>query len=262
MLTIYQLMKYLRKHHSVAVKSNQAQALRNIGYYHGYKGYRFIRQPRQRISFTSLDEVIALNSFDMQLKTLFYPKVMFIENALKSYVIESVLLDSKSENLDVIFNRSITNYRLYPRGSDTYHKQYEKRMNLKGKINNALLRDYSNKKQTVNHFFDSDRSIPIWAIFDTRFQTSRINQRLISLLEVETGISNLDFKYIDAYVVLITYTLRKMGETKTSCKQFISSFITCTDALRSQLSANVCNQILGTQQRSHLKALQNFLSKS
>lgn len=52
MLTIYQLMKYLRKHHSVAVKSNQAQALRNIGYYHGYKGYRFIRQPRQRISFT------------------------------------------------------------------------------------------------------------------------------------------------------------------------------------------------------------------
>lgn len=316
-------MKYLRKHHSVAVKSNQAQALRNIGYYHGYKGYRFIRQPRQRISFTSLDEVIALNSFDMQLKTLFYPKVMFIENALKSYVIESVLLDSKSENLDVIFNRSITNYRLYPRGSDTYHKQYEKRMNLKGKINNALLRDYSNKKQTVNHFFDSDRSIPIWAIFesltlgefgtffscansnvklntshilhlpsnldsdgklteyiiytikdlrnavahnnaifDTRFQTSRINQRLISLLEVETGISNLDFKYIDAYVVLITYTLRKMGETKTSCKQFISSFITCTDALRSQLSANVCNQILGTQQRSHLKALQNFLSKS
>ena len=119
MLTIYQLMKYLRKHHSV--------------------GYRFIRQPRQRISFTSLDEVIALNSFDMQLKTLFYPKVMFIENALKSYVIESVLLDSKSENLDVIFNRSITNYRLYPRGSDTYHKQYEKRMNLKGKINNALF---------------------------------------------------------------------------------------------------------------------------
>lgn len=149
MLTIYQLMKYLRNHHSIKVKVNQAQALRNIGYYHGFKGYRFIR-------------------FDMQLKTLFYPKVMFIENAL------------------------------------------------------------------------------------------------ISLLETETGITNLDFRYIDAYVVLITYTLRKMGETKTSCKQFISAFITCTDTLRSQLSAtaNVCNQILGTQQRSHLSTLQNFLSNS
>ena len=101
-------------------------------------------------------------------------------------------------------------------------------------------------------------------VFDTRFQTSRINQRLISLLEPETGITNLDFRYIDAYVVLITYILRKMGETKTSCKQFISAFITCTDTLRSQLSAtaNVCNQILGTQQRSHLSTLQNFLSNS
>lgn len=32
MLSINQLMKYLRNHHQIAVKSNQAQALRNIGY--------------------------------------------------------------------------------------------------------------------------------------------------------------------------------------------------------------------------------------
>ena len=252
MLSINQLMKYLRNHHQISVKSNQAQSLRNIGYYHGYKGYRFIRTPNQRIPFSSLDEVIALNKFDMQLKTLIYPKVMFIENALKSYVIEAVLQDSKSENLDVVFNKSITAYQSYTPGSPQYHKQYEKRMTLKGKINNALLRDYSHQKQTVNHFFDTDRPIPIWAvfesltlgefgtffacsnanvklktshilhlpsnldsdgkiseymiyavkdlrnavahnntIFDTRFQTSTINKRLISLLETEVGIQVL-----------------------------------------------------------------------
>lgn len=97
MLSINQLMKYLRNHHHITVKSNQAQALRNVGYYHGYKGYRFIRTPNQHIPFSSLDEVIALNKFDMQLKTIIYPKVMFIENALKSYVIEAVLQDSNSE---------------------------------------------------------------------------------------------------------------------------------------------------------------------
>ena len=43
--------------------------------------------------------LIALNKYDMQLKTILYPKVMFIENALKSYVIETLLLDSKSEKL-------------------------------------------------------------------------------------------------------------------------------------------------------------------
>ena len=53
MLSINQLMKYLRNHHQISVKSNQAQSLRNIGYYHGYKGYRFIRTPNQRIPFSS-----------------------------------------------------------------------------------------------------------------------------------------------------------------------------------------------------------------
>ena len=323
MLSINQLMKYLRNHHHITVKSNQAQALRNVGYYHGYKGYRFIRTPNQHIPFSSLDEVIALNKFDMQLKTIIYPKVMFIENALKSYVIEAVLQDSNSENLDTIFNKSITDYKSYTPGSPQYHKQYAKRMTLKGKINNALLRDYSNKKQTVNHFFDADQPIPIWAvfesltlgefgtffacsnsnvklktssilhlpsnldtdgkiteyiiyaikdlrnavahnntIFDTRFQTSTINKRLVSLLETEVGITGLDFKYIDAYIVLITYALRKMGETKTTCKHFITAFIDCTDLLRKQISPNICNQILGTQQRAHLRQLQNFISQS
>lgn len=58
MLSINQLIKYLRNHHHITVKSNQAQSLRNIGYYHGYKGYRFIRTPNQRIPFSSLDEGI------------------------------------------------------------------------------------------------------------------------------------------------------------------------------------------------------------
>ena len=323
MLSINQLMKYLRNHHQISVKSNQAQSLRNIGYYHGYKGYRFIRTPNQRIPFSSLDEGIALNKFDMQLKTLIYPKVMFIENALKSYVIEAVLQDSKSENLDVVFNKSITAYQSYTPGSPQYHNQYAKRMTLKGKINNALLRDYSHQKQTVNHFFDTDRPIPIWAVFesltlgefgtffacsnanvklktshilhlpsnldsdgkiseymiytikdlrnavahnntvfDTRFQTGTINKRLISLLETEVGITGLDFKYIDAYIILITYILRKMGETKTACKQFVGSFIDCTDLLRTQISPNIRNQILGTQQHAHLNQLQNFISNS
>ena len=323
MLSINQLIKYLRNHHHITVKSNQAQSLRNIGYYHGYKGYRFIRTPNQRIPFSSLDEVIALNKFDMQLKTIIYPKVMFIENALKSYVIEAILHDCHSENLDTIFNKSITDYKSYTPGSQQYHKQYAKRMTLKGKINNALLRDYSNKKQTVDHFFNADQPIPIWAvfesltlgefgtffacsnsnvklktssilhlpsnrdtdgkitefiiyaikdlrnavahnntIFDTRFQTSTINNRLVFLLETEVGITGLDFKSIYAYIVLITYVLLKMGETKTSCKHFITEFIDCTDSLRKQISPNICNQILGTQQRAHLRQLQNFISQS
>jgi abortive infection bacteriophage resistance protein len=315
-------MKYLRNTHHINVKSSQTQSLRNIGYYHGFKGYRFIREDTNQVNFSSLDEIIALNKFDMQLKTILYPKVMFIENALKSYVIEALLADSKSENFDVIYNKSLTAYRNHTPGSKAYKTEYTKRMNLKGKINSALLRDY-NKKSVVAHFFNNDITIPIWAIFetltlgefgtlydcactdvklyvskimklptnldsdglntqffifaikdlrnaiahnnvifDTRFKTGKIDKRLVTLLETEVGISNIDFKYMDAYVILIVYFLKKMGETKTTCKQFISSYQNQTEYLRNEIPINICNQVLGTQHRLNMIAIQNFISRT
>ena len=310
-------MKYLRNTHHINVKSSQTQALRNMGYYHGFKGYRFIREDTNRVNFSSLDEIIALNKYDMRLKTVLYPKVMFIENALKSYVIEALLADSKSENFDVIYNKSLTTP-----GSRAYKTEYTKRMNLKGKINAALVRDY-NKRSVVAHFFNNDITIPVWAIFetlalgefgtlydcactnvklyvsnimklptnldsdgmntkffiftvkdlrnaiahnnvifDTRFKTGKIDQRLVTLLETEVGISNIDFKYMDAYIIMITYFLRKMGETKTACKQFVASYQQQTEYLRNELPINIYNQVVGTQHRPNMNALQKFISKS
>lgn len=322
MLSIYQLMKYLRNVHHINVKSNQTQALRNIGYYHGFKGYRFIREDTNRVKFTSLDEVIALNKYDMQLKAMLYPKVMFIENALKNYVIEALLADSKSENFDIIYNKSLTAYRTHQQGSDTYKKEFTKRMNLKGKINSALVRDYKNRS-VVSHFFNNDMSIPVWAIFetltlgefgtlydcasknvkkfvskimklptnldsdgmntqffiftikdlrnaiahnnvifDTRFKTGKIDKRLINLLESEVGISNIDFKYMDAYIIAIIYFLIKMRETKTVCKQFLNSYQQQTEYLRNELPINIYSQVVGTQHRNNMSALKRFISKS
>ena len=321
MLSIYQLMKYLRNVHHINVKSNQTQALRNIGYYHGFKGYRFIREDTNRVKFTSLDEVIALNKYDMQLKAMLYPKVMFIENALKNYVIEALLADSKSENFDIIYNKSLTAYRTHQQGSDTYKKEFTKRMNLKGKINSALVRDYKNRS-VVSHFFNNDMSIPVWAIFetltlgefgtlydcasknvkkfvskimklptnldsdgmntqffiftikdlrnaiahnnvifDTRFKTGKIDKRLINLLESEVGISNIDFKYMDAYIIAIIYFLIKMRETKTVCKQFLTSYQQQTEYLRNELPINIYSQVVETQHRNNMSALKNALKK-
>lgn len=167
MYSIRQLKKYLGEKHHISIKSNQTQQLRNLGYYHGYKGYRFIKKPSHKIIFSDFAQVSAVNEFDMQLKSLFYSKVMFIETALKNYVIESVLRESKSENIDIIFNKALTHYRVFTLGSSNYKNAYTKRMQLKGKINNALLRDYGQKQQIVKHFFDADKPIPIWAIFES-----------------------------------------------------------------------------------------------
>lgn len=78
---------------------------------------------------------------------------MFIENALKSYAIEAVLQDAKSENLDDIFEKSITDYRFLKKDSMAHHNSYSKRMALKVKINNALINCHNHSSNDiVNHF--------------------------------------------------------------------------------------------------------------
>ena len=42
----------------------------------------------------------------------------------------------------------------------------QRKLNLKGKINAALVKDY-NKRSVVAHFFNNDMTIPVWAIFET-----------------------------------------------------------------------------------------------
>ena len=53
------LMKHLRDKHNISISgSSQKRELRNIGYFHGYKGYRFIKNNPARISFTNFDEIL------------------------------------------------------------------------------------------------------------------------------------------------------------------------------------------------------------
>lgn len=80
------LMKYLRYHHKINISgSTHKRKLRNIGCYHGYKGYRFIKTSNQKIEYTDFNQVLAINTFDMELKSLFYPQIMFVETAIKNY---------------------------------------------------------------------------------------------------------------------------------------------------------------------------------
>ncbi len=167
MLKIEQLIEYLRNEHKIEISNKDIINLRNIGYYHGYKGYRFIKNSKNKINFNNFSEIVALNKFDNDLKAILYPKVMFIENSLKSYVLESVLNESNSEYLDDIFSSCLTDYKKYVKGSESYKKKIKERIELKNKINNALLRDYSKGKKTINHFLDNDKPVPIWAIFES-----------------------------------------------------------------------------------------------
>lgn len=82
-------MKHLRD--SGINGSGQKRRLKSIGYYHGYKVYRFAGKAANRLPLTDFSQAAALYDFDTQLKALFYSRVMAIETALKNYTLEAVL---------------------------------------------------------------------------------------------------------------------------------------------------------------------------
>ena len=95
--SINALMVYMRDVKGVKVSgSGDKKKLRYMGYFHGYKGYRYHNNPTNTYTFDSFDEVQAIYDFDMALKTIFYPEIMFLETALKNYVLEVVLKETKS----------------------------------------------------------------------------------------------------------------------------------------------------------------------
>lgn len=83
--TINGLMRHLRDNHGIEISgSKQKRDLLNIGYYHGYKGYRFIGHSSNQIPYSDFDEVVGVYDFDTNLKTILYPRIMFIETAIKN----------------------------------------------------------------------------------------------------------------------------------------------------------------------------------
>ena len=121
--------------------------------------------------------MIALNQFDLDLKSLFYHRIMFVENTLKSYAIEAVLQDAKSENLDDIFEKSITEYRFLKKDSMAYHNSYSKRMALKVKINNALINSYNySSNDIVNHFLNQTKIFQFGKYYTTQLNLMKMGR--------------------------------------------------------------------------------------
>lgn len=143
--------------------SSQKRRLKNIGYYHGYKGLRFAKTANNRLPLSNFSEVAAIHEFDMQLKSLLYPRMMLIENALKNYTLEAVLKDSNSSSFETIWRRSLTDYK--SRTGKAYREAWSKRQRLRGEIDGVIYRNHNNR-DVIRHFRDADKDIPIWAIFE------------------------------------------------------------------------------------------------
>jgi abortive infection bacteriophage resistance protein len=165
--TINGLMKYMRDKHHISIEgANDKKKLMNIGYYHGYKGYRYIKNPSNRLQFNEFNELIAIINFDNNTKAILYPQVMFIETALKSYVLEVIVKMGKTDNFSKVYGELMTEYKAFNSQSDVYKREYKKRLDTYNIIQNEIANAYGHDSQIISHYLKKDESIPIWAIFE------------------------------------------------------------------------------------------------
>lgn len=164
--TINGLMRVLRDKHDIDIGgSKHKQELLNMGYFHGYKGYRFIKNAENEIPYSSFDEVIAINEFDTKLKSLFYPYIMLIETAFKNYTLDTII-GYGSADFDHIFSHLLNDYKKHVAGSKEYKKKMKSRLMLRNKIHNAISYNYNSNKPVIQHYFHSNKPVPLWAIFE------------------------------------------------------------------------------------------------
>ena len=159
------LMKYLRDNHHINIgNSKDKRNLRNIGYYHGYKGYRYIKHPQNRINIKNFSEIVSIVNFDSRLKSLLYPQIMQIETISKNIVLQLLVEEYKTDEFNEIYENGMTDYRAS--SPKDYKSNLKHRLGVQNSIYSSLSRSYSNNNKIVSHFYSKDRHVPIWGIFE------------------------------------------------------------------------------------------------
>lgn len=164
--SIEELIEYLSTEKEMQISEENQLDLQNIGYYHAYKGYRYIRQPTKRIAFQSFEELLAIYHFDADLKALFYPHIMFIETALKNRVLSGVTQLADSGNFTIIYNQLLNSHKDFPDNTNQFKTHMKKRMELRDRFYQVQTNAYKNENRIAQHYLNYDKALPIWAIFE------------------------------------------------------------------------------------------------
>ena len=160
------LMRHLREEHGITISGSKSKRdLLNMGYYHGYKGYRFISSSQNKIPYTKFEEVVAVYQFDANLKAILYPNIMLLETAIKNYTLNT-LIGLGPADFDFVFTHLLNDYKKHAVGNKDYREKMKKRLDLRNKVNGAISYNYSDNKALIQHFFHTNKQVPLWAIFE------------------------------------------------------------------------------------------------
>lgn len=159
------------------------RALAHIGYFHGYKGYRFSGSAARRIPYSDFDELRAVFDFDSALKAVLYPVLMNLEMSMKNLALVQIQEAAGSSRLNDVYARLMPG---------------DKRNGRRGKLevihasNGVLLDAYKRDNAIVRHYYDAPgEAVPIWALMEviTLGHFSRFLEQLSSSVVNSVAVS-------------------------------------------------------------------------
>lgn len=169
--TINGLMRHLRDDNNIQIGgSREKRKLINTGYYHGYKGYRFFVNSSLKLPFKNYAEIDATIEYDSKLKSLLYGKMMFIETALKSVALITILDNIQSSSMNDLYKYAVCGFSNSPATADKAEKRknQKNKLNLQASLQKTISRAYNKKNPKITHFYDTPNynDLPIWAVFE------------------------------------------------------------------------------------------------
>ena len=316
------LMKHIRDNHKIEiVGSKQKRELLHMGYYHGYKRYKFSKNSKSKLPITDFSQIKALFDFDNSLKHLFYPIIMEFETVMKNITIE-VLVSGSESDIEHIISQKLANHKSYKPGSNEHKSAIKKFLGLKSKINGIIATGYENGNPIINHFYQNSKTIPLWAvfelmtmgvfadfikalsdndrmkiascldmydavndpkssllskhiyllkdlrnslahnstIFDCAFITFDIHKKVLTDLEMKTGVSNINYNSIIDFLILVVYYQKNLKKSKIEIRKIINQFEVITENLYSEVkNSSIYFSLLGSDVKSKLALLRKYV---
>lgn len=152
------LMRHIRESGISIAGGTNKRVLAQVGYFHGYKGYRYSGSPARRIPYTDFGELRAVVDFDTKIKSLLYPVLMSLEMSMKNLALVEILDAADSSSLSDVYGRLMPG---------------TKRNGLRGKLevihssNGVLLTSYKKNNAIARHYYDSPiGAVPIWGLME------------------------------------------------------------------------------------------------
>lgn len=162
--TINGLMRHLRNDCHVQINgSKQKQQLISYGYYHGYKGYRFVRNASNQLPYTDFSEVVAVIEYDNNLKAALYSNLMFIETAIKNIVCNTSVNGLRYGTFDYVYKERMCDN---PSNARLQLNRLKLRNNVYSKLSSRYSSEDKKDNQMVRHFYNRGEDAPLWVVFE------------------------------------------------------------------------------------------------